>query len=143
MTYWGNDGEQQAAYDKLWSELVPPEGACTTIEGECLRAISRIYYDFYNNGFGNNWSGAFNWLIRHGFIIGKEISLLIPYRHGDMNYRGNFEDDDIVLTLENITNRIVTDIASKNGVYRENKEDMFAYDDKRSPRLPDWLTDDD
>ena len=51
--YWGNKGKYQEKYDTLWEELVPDEGRASTQHGELLRLISKVYYDRYNNGFGN------------------------------------------------------------------------------------------
>ena len=35
---------------KLFNKLVPFEGMAETLEGECLRAITRIIYRHYNDG---------------------------------------------------------------------------------------------
>lgn len=64
-TYWGNTGQYQKDYDRLWKRLVPAEGKADTLHGELLRSISRIYYDLYNNGFGNGpFTKEWN-IIRH------------------------------------------------------------------------------
>lgn len=52
-TFWNNASPLQATYDTLASALVPAYGAALTPHGELLRAATRIYYDRYNNGFGN------------------------------------------------------------------------------------------
>lgn len=49
-TYWNNHGRYQKTYDKLWADLVPDQGHCQTVEGEALRALSHLYYRFYNDG---------------------------------------------------------------------------------------------
>jgi hypothetical protein len=51
--YWHNEGRFQAVYEKLYKKLVPFMGGSGSEHGEALRAISKIYYDRYNNGFGN------------------------------------------------------------------------------------------
>lgn len=51
--YWDNRGKYQKEYDILWDELVPAEGQADTQLGELLRLVSKVYYDRYNNGFGN------------------------------------------------------------------------------------------
>jgi hypothetical protein len=56
--YWNNKGPHQADYDRLWNKLVPDSGSAETIRGELLRSISKIYYDRYNNGFGNQNNSA-------------------------------------------------------------------------------------
>lgn len=59
--YWNKRGAYQLESEKL-QELVPGYGAAETLAGEMFRAASRIYYDAFNNGFGNNTSGAMNFL---------------------------------------------------------------------------------
>lgn len=65
MQYWDRQGKFQAEYDQLSEQLIPGMGQCDTFAGELLRAISRIYYDAYNNGFCNNTSGAMNFLFKY------------------------------------------------------------------------------
>jgi hypothetical protein len=52
-SYWNEDGAYQKEFDKLEKELVPASGEAETDHGKMLRAISRLYYDFCNNGNGN------------------------------------------------------------------------------------------
>jgi DnaJ-class molecular chaperone len=49
-SYWNNNGAYQEEYDKLYEELVPSRGEADTIHGEMIRAVSRLFYDFCNNG---------------------------------------------------------------------------------------------
>lgn len=59
ITFWGNDHPLSAKNDELFEALVPPLGNCPSVQGEMLRAASKIGYDWFNNGWGcNNWSGA-------------------------------------------------------------------------------------
>lgn len=51
--YWNERGVYQAEYDRLYKELVPQQGEADTHHGELLRSISRLYWDFFNNGGGN------------------------------------------------------------------------------------------
>ena len=50
MKYWNEQGRYQQEYNTYWKALVPDTGEASTTEGEALRAITRIYYDVYNNG---------------------------------------------------------------------------------------------
>ena len=59
--YWSNAGALQAEYDKLYNELVPSSGKADTVEGEVLRAASKIYYRHYNDGDSFN-QASFNQL---------------------------------------------------------------------------------
>lgn len=54
-SYWDNDGQYQAEYDKAWQQLIPAQGEAEDGWPEALRAISRVGYDYYNNGFCNLW----------------------------------------------------------------------------------------
>ena len=52
-SYWNNEGKYQAQYNKAWEQLIPAQGEAEDGLPEALRAISRIGYDYYNNGFCN------------------------------------------------------------------------------------------
>ena len=54
-TYWDNSGKYQERYNKAWEQLIPAQGEAKDGWPEALRAISRIGYDYYNNGFCNLW----------------------------------------------------------------------------------------
>lgn len=53
--YWDNEGKYQGQYDRAWEQLIPASGEAKDGLPESLRAISRIGYDYYNNGFANLW----------------------------------------------------------------------------------------
>lgn len=55
-SYWDHDGKYQAQYQKAWDQLIPAQGEAEDGLPEALRAISRIGYDYYNNGFCNLWN---------------------------------------------------------------------------------------
>lgn len=55
QTYWDNNGKYQEMYNKAWKQLIPTSGEAEDGWPEALRAISRIGYDYYNNGFCNLW----------------------------------------------------------------------------------------
>jgi hypothetical protein len=48
--YWNSNGVYQEQYDALWKSLVPDSGESSSIQGEMIRCIGRLYYDFCNNG---------------------------------------------------------------------------------------------
>ena len=54
-TYWDKEGKYQEQYDAAWKQLIPTSGEADDGLPEALRAISRIGYDYYNNGFCNLW----------------------------------------------------------------------------------------
>ena len=49
-SYWNGTGKHQEEYDKLYSKLVPSSGSSETLNGELLRAASRLYHENFNNG---------------------------------------------------------------------------------------------
>ena len=53
--YWDNEGKYQTEYNEAWKQLIPASGEAEDGWPEALRAISRIGYDYYNNGFCNLW----------------------------------------------------------------------------------------
>ena len=55
-SYWDRDGKYQKQYDMAWEQLIPASGEAKDGLPEALRAISRIGYDYYNNGFCNLWN---------------------------------------------------------------------------------------
>ena len=48
--YWNKQGKYSKEYEKLHDKLVPGMGKADTIEGEVLRAASKIYYRHFNDG---------------------------------------------------------------------------------------------
>ena len=54
-SYWDHEGKYQAEYDAAWEALIPASGEAEDGLPDALRAISRVGYDYYNNGFCNLW----------------------------------------------------------------------------------------
>lgn len=74
--YWDNKGKYQKECNILWNTLVPPHGPAGTWMGNLLIAMSKIYYDRYNNGFAN---GPFN----------EEVNLLMEHEDGIKKHMEN------------------------------------------------------
>lgn len=49
-TYWNGNGKHQELYNAQWDELVPDLGKAGSLQGETLRAASRLYYRWFNDG---------------------------------------------------------------------------------------------
>jgi hypothetical protein len=129
-TYWNNNGTYQAQYDKLCDELIPSFGQCATEEGEYLRAITKIYYDAYNNGFGNNTSGAYNFLVQKFGILSElpefvELAKVVNSGH----YISEYEFDKIEPILNKAVDIVVEYILNRNGEYARNSYDMYDFAD--------------
>jgi hypothetical protein len=57
-SYWNGTGAYQKEYKELYFKLVPKQGSAATLNGELIRAISRLTYEFYNNGNANALIGS-------------------------------------------------------------------------------------
>lgn len=101
-------------YDQLYAELVPSSGPCETLEGELLRAVSRIAHDYTNNGFGNNWSGALNFLDEHLGVSKGIRRLLEIYARGKIRHDATFNENDAVyVAIDLLFERVVTSIGDQ------------------------------
>jgi hypothetical protein len=60
--YWNNKGRYQNIYNKLNKELVPSSGSPVTVQGELIRAVGRLYYDYCNNGNCNAKDEKWEWV---------------------------------------------------------------------------------
>lgn len=49
-SYWDESGAYQKEYKELYDKLVPTSGSSETLHGELIRAISRLFYEYCNNG---------------------------------------------------------------------------------------------
>lgn len=130
MTYWNNNGLHQSTYETLYGALVPDNGACDTLEGEILRAISKVYYDFYNNGFGNDMRGPVAFLREHFPVEGFTdiINMLVAAAPEGSPMSVSEE------RLEDLVNGVVVYIASKDGKYHDLEGgDMWTYRNRIDP----------
>ena len=49
-SYWNNNGAYSKELYELYIKLVPDSGNAQTVHGELVRAVSRLGYEYYNNG---------------------------------------------------------------------------------------------
>lgn len=127
-TYWNNKGQFQAEYDEL-VKLLPAAGACDTLAGEMIRAVSRLGYDFYNNGMGNNTSGAVNFLRNNGAVDADTYSTIYAYTTGRV-YQGSYAGDALHRAIERAVDMTVEMIVRNPQLTAiVNTEDMFDYED--------------
>lgn len=52
-SFWNGKHELSSEQERVFEKFVPPMGRTEYLQAECLRALARVYYDFYNNGWGN------------------------------------------------------------------------------------------
>jgi hypothetical protein len=129
--FWASPPEY---YSKLWGELIPDSGAAQTLEGELMRASSRLYYDYYNNGMGNNTSGAENFIRNFGdksMRMQKALAAIHPFTRGQTPERS--EEPAVAAALEVIVELTMRQILAANGNYHPNPGDMFDYSERDDP----------
>ena len=114
-TYWNNNGQLQKHVAEL-EQLMPPVGAASSLKGEIFRAASKIYYDFYNNGFGNDWRKPALFLMDN-VALSYEVEDFL-YAHGDgicyEDTQANIELIEAMMTatIETLTNPEFVDSAA-------------------------------
>lgn len=131
-------------YDKFFKELVAPSGKSDTVEGEMIRAISKIVYRYHNDGdyffkgYGKETAGpAFNYLTRVSPLQKELKTIFNAAKAGalkDRDVNQYTEDDPYKVNLENAVNLIIDYIKGKNGKYEANTVDMYDSEIKPKPR---------
>lgn len=120
MGYWNRTGQYQAEADVL-SELIPDEGNCETLKGEIWRAATKIYHDYFNNGFGNKWKSPAEFLLDNIQLPTRVENVLLDHANGNTGNSFEYEMDSMIDTVI-LRLRDMEDIP--------NKVDMWDY---RSP----------
>lgn len=105
-SYWSNTGRYEKEANEL-QQLVPGSGPAETQRGEIMRAATKIYYDFYNNGFGNNWAAPLIFLAANTQMNRSVYEWLAQYAagnihggRGDEQYIERMMDDAIKSALQ-------------------------------------------
>jgi hypothetical protein len=127
-TYWSGKGLHQADYTRL-VELMPGSGNADTLAGELVRACTRLAYDLYNNGMGNNTSGAVNMLRSKGAIDAATHATIYPLTRGAI-YNGGYNGDSFQLAVESAIDQTIEFILAGSATTTPNTEDMFTYEDE-------------
>ncbi|WP_155272711.1 hypothetical protein [Bordetella hinzii] len=87
--YFDGTSIHQEKYEHLFYSLVPEEGESDTVKGETLRVASRIYRDWFNNGFCN--------------ITAPHFELMLDFlRSQESNYDFGCEMNDIDVVVQEI-----------------------------------------
>lgn len=123
-TYWDNKGQYQEWLDSNFDTLVPQDGKASTLEGELLRAINRLYYDAYNNGSCNNSSGAARFLQLNASRFTREVRNAIDVLYGVSNCSFADPRDELEVVLD-----AVIEYIKAQDVYTANEIDMWSLDE--------------
>lgn len=134
MRYWDNTGKYETEAAAL-QELVPLNGQCVTFKGEIWRATAKIYWDYYNNGFGNNWESPAAFLLDH---------IKLPDSVRDMFYacgRGNIAADQYNEAIELMVDTVIETLRDMQD--RSWRHDMWKWPISLRHNFEDASYDDD
>lgn len=125
--------------EELFSKLVPDTGKCETLEGEMIRASNKICYEMDNNGFGNDVSGAWNFLFKFKDLlnISEELSIIDDNCAGVMMETHN---EQVVNAVYSICEKVVNYVDSRTE-YTNNDIDMFDCNEPLKPIDDDYDSD--
>lgn len=136
--YWGDTGKYSKEWDALSDKLVKPSGKSTTIAGEAIRAASRLCYECYNNGWGNNVSGAYFYL--SSFFDKYNVDFDEFSYFEDPSFDGRFQDEQkegklIDQMIDNVYTVITKTYPSLQTT--KNSKDMWEYGQETPMRESD------
>lgn len=107
--YWNKQGKYQEVYDKM-KEFIPSHGEAKTYHAEAVRCISRIYYDFFNNGFCNaidenrDWTEYYEKLIYNVYEYLEYNTLETVESNATLK---SYNDSKIEMQLEKLTDEVL------------------------------------
>ena len=100
--YWYKQGAMQTEMDRLTEKFVPFTGRSNNLNGEVIRSVNRLYYEFCNNGNGNafeceqhsEWVDCEHCGGRGSyFMVDNETNHQYEYVCEFCNGEGGYEDD--------------------------------------------------
>jgi len=124
-SYWNQEGKYQTEYDRI-IKLMPDSGNSHVVAGELIRAASRLAHDCWNNGMGNNTSGAANFLMQKGAITKETYDTVYYWTRGRI-----LSDSELDVPMNQLINETIEFILAHPELeMTPNTEDIFEYQDK-------------
>jgi len=136
--YWNNLGKMQNEYNAL-KEIVPKAGNAGSVEGEMMRAIGRVYYDYYQNGLKSNTSGAVNFLFDCDIKYSVGLADVLFDIKLECN-TGTVTGQNLDKPMERLVDRVTSYVAAKKGNYTPSDVDMEQFADNDFNEL-DFIND--
>jgi len=100
----------ETRFNELFEKYVAPMGKSETLAGELIRAAAKLRYDFFNNGMGNNTSGAINFLGEYGvfpkYFDDETFQTIHHYTRGRI-YNGRYDNDSLHCAIDSMLERTV------------------------------------
>ncbi len=113
----------EAKWDELFNELVPASGKCECVAGELIRAASKVYYRYYNDGdcvgrgYGKETCNpSARYIVKHGDPVVSSLA------NGLWNA---WSSDAYEELLDKICESILEQIDKHPELREEPTEDMF------------------
>lgn len=145
--FWNHSHELSAKQEELWEKYVPASGNTEFVETEALRAVSSLYYDFYNNGWCNDKTPAIRYLRGYFFVDPIQLKNLDQCSrvyailqdeeermededfHGEYERYDIFEDVDVIDALESIVEAVVKKliVAEEHNLLTRADVDFWNY----------------
>jgi len=136
--YWDNEGRYENEAKEL-NTLMPSMGKCETLRGELWRAASKIYYDYYNNGFGNSWEAPAQFLMDHLNLPDSITNVF--YEYGGGHICSGSEENAMEAMIDTVIEQIYVmedqettdmwDTEFESGLFPEYIEDeYYDWDDE-------------
>ena len=124
-SYWNDSGIYQKEYDELYKKLVPAQGKAETLNGELLRAIGILYYEYCNNGNCN----AFNGISEYDEVFNEEICIDKTIKNLYRTFLSLIKNNvpNIKLNIEKIENIIINRKVSEADYF--SHENMQIYNE--------------
>jgi len=132
LTFWNNNHPLMKKA-KEFDKLVPAVGKCETQRGELWRAACKLYYDAYNNGFGNNMTHAAQFLIDNVPTLTNDVKALF-YQYANCITMGEMYDaaeKTLQSMMEQVINHIEKNVSPETpaiGDMLKTKVDLVYFD---------------
>jgi hypothetical protein len=147
--YWNGEGAYEAEYQRLYDELVPASGRSNSFQGEVMRAVSRMYYEYYNNGNCNAcqeipskpyWELDDEDDMEYEFVVSEFYQGFIDLIDCYLYRRRNDEGVDLIKKIENMITTCSFGEVQLNQKY-ERLMDIVLYElsnDENRDEIPEW-----
>jgi hypothetical protein len=117
--------ELYARSDALFENLVPSEGMASTVEGEMVRAVSRIGYrysndgDYFYCGYGTKTAGPAHAYLVCCCPIKDQLRTIFDKAIG-------LKDEAYEAVIDEAVEAVVVYVEGRNGETTENRRDMLS-----------------
>jgi hypothetical protein len=128
ISYWDGNATYSKWMDENYPLLVKPSGPSDTVEGELIRAVSRLNHDWGNNGMCNNTSGACHFIKRYVDFTDEEYSAWQEV-YSESNTGGYTTHENLIGHITTVSDAVIKYVISREGNYSPLTKDMLEFAD--------------